>query len=192
MKGPGSRKFALSMSLSAVLVLALAQYGSAHGGSRERNFPQSKAVIEKILKDLQASMAGHLPVLDGFAISGNHPFDRYQRAYYQSTADVTATASGGTLVRVNTKVTAWYSDPVPSRSGYQLLTSNGRLEGDLLDQLAERLETANDAVHAAEPVLPKVSASSREHFHRRWLKVCPLRIIRDQACRRMPATIQAN
>jgi hypothetical protein len=150
------------MSLSAVLVLALAQYGSAQGGSRERNFPQSKAVIEKILKDLQASMAGRLPVLDGFAISGNHPFDRYQRAYYQSTADVTATASGGTLVRVNTRVTAWYSDPVPARSGYQLLTSNGRLEGDLLDQLAERLGTANDAVHAAEPVLPKVSASSRQ------------------------------
>jgi len=149
------------MSLSAVLVLALAQYGSAQGDSRERNFPQSKAVIEKILKDLQASMAGHLPVLDGFAISGNHPFDRYQRAYYQSTADVTATASGGTLVRVNTKVTAWYSDPVPSRSGYQLLTSNGRLEGDLLDQVAERLAAVNDMVPGAKSSLSK-AASSRQ------------------------------
>src|SRR5258708_19741683 len=132
MKGPGSRKFALSMSLSAVLVLALAQYGSAHGGSRERNFPQSKAVIEKILKDLQASMAGHLPVLDGFAISGNHPFDRYQRAYYQSTADVTSTASGGTLATVTTKVPACYSDPVPSRSRYHFFTSTPRLKANLL------------------------------------------------------------
>jgi hypothetical protein len=162
MKGHGSRKFALSMSLSAVLVLASAQYGSAQGGPRERNFPQSKAVIEKILKDLQASMAGHLPVLDGFAISEDRPFDRYQRAYYQSTATVTAIASGETLVRVSARVTAWYSDPVSSRSGYQLLKSNGRLEGDLLDQLTERLAAASDALPAASPVLSKAGPSTRQ------------------------------
>src|SRR5712671_880277 len=162
MKGPGPRKVALSACLSATLILAFAQYSSAQTDPRERTFPQSRAVVEKIVKELQASMAGHLPVLDGFAISGNHPFDRYQRAYYQSTADVTATASGGTLVRVNTKVTAWYSDPVPSRSGYQLLTSNGRLEGDLLDQVAERLAAVNDMVPGAKSSLSKAAASSRQ------------------------------
>jgi hypothetical protein len=36
-------------------------------------------------------------------------------------------------------VTAWYLDPAGSHSGYQLLTSNGRLESDLLDQLADQL-----------------------------------------------------
>jgi len=162
MKGRDLRKFALPASLSATLVLAFVQCGSAQAGLRERTFPQSKAVVEKILKDLQASMAGHLPVLDGFAISGNRPFDRYQRAYYQSTANVTSTASGGALVRVSTKVTAWYSDPVPSRSGYQLLTSNGRLEGDLLDQLADRLAAVNDMVPGAKPSLSKAAPSSRQ------------------------------
>jgi hypothetical protein len=143
-------------------VLAFVQYGSAQAGPRERTFPQSKAVVEKILKDLQASMAGRLPVLDGFAISGDRPFDRYQRAYYQSTANVTSTASGGALVRVSTKVTAWCSDPVPSRSGYKLLTSNGRLEGDLLDQLADRLAAVNDVVPGAKPSLSKAAPSSRQ------------------------------
>ena len=162
MKGRGLRKFAVPASLSATLVLAFVQYGSAQAGPRERTFPQSKAVVEKILKDLQASMAGRLPVLDGFAISGDRPFDRYQRAYYQSTANVTSTASGGVLVRVSTKVTAWCSDPLPSRSGYKLLTSNGRLEGDLLDQLADRLAAVNDVVPGAKPSLSKVAPSSRQ------------------------------
>jgi hypothetical protein len=162
MNGRGPMKFALSASLSAMLGLAFVQCGSAQSGPRERAFPQSKAVIEKTLKDLQASMAGRLPVLDGFAIPGDHPFDRYQRVYYQSTANVISTASGGALVRVSTKVTAWYSDPVPSRSGYQLLTSNGRLEGDLLDQLADRLAAANNVVPADKPALSIAAPSTHQ------------------------------
>lgn len=160
MKGRGLKNFALSASLLAMLGLA-GQYGSTQAGPRERTFSQSKAVVEKALKDLQSSMAGRLPVLDGFAISGDRPFERYQRAYYQSTANVTAPASGGTLVRVSTKVTAWYSDPVPSRSGYQLLTSNGRLEGDLLDQLAERLAAVNGAPPVADSSPSKNAPSTR-------------------------------
>jgi hypothetical protein len=156
------KRLALSASVSVMLVLASVRHGSAQTDSRERTFSQSKAFVEKILKDLQASMAGHLPILDGFAISGDRPFDRYHRAYYQSTASVTSTASGGTLVRVSTKVTAWYSDSLPSRSGYQLLTSNGRLEGDLLDQLAERLAAANDAAAVANSSLPKGVPSARK------------------------------
>lgn len=42
-------------------------------------------------------------------------------------------------MRVTVQVTAWYADPAAARSGYQLLPSNGRLEADLLDQLADQL-----------------------------------------------------
>lgn len=159
MKFRDLRKVALP---AFVLILGSAQYGLAQTDVRERSFPQSKVVVERILKGLQASMAGHLPVLDGFAISGDRPFDRYHRAYYQSTASVTSTASGGSIVRINTKVTAWYSDSVPSRSGYQLLTSNGRLESDLLDQLAERLAAAGDAVPGVNPSRPADAFSARQ------------------------------
>ena len=132
----------------------------------ERDFPQSKATVEKALAAVQANLAGHLPVLDGFANPGEHPLDRYQRAYYQSKVQVTSTPSGGSLVRVSTKVTAWYADPVASRSGYQLLTSNGRLESDLLDQLADQLArgptaSANQTASVSSPK-PSTEVQSSE------------------------------
>jgi hypothetical protein len=134
-----SRRALLQMLVWAALVLVSVKHGNAQGGPYERTFPQSKMTVEQALKGIQAAMAGHLPTLEGFALPKDQPLDHYQRSYYQSSVQVIPTSSGGSLVRVTTKVTAWYADPVPSRSGYRLLTSNGRLEGDLLDQLAEVL-----------------------------------------------------
>jgi hypothetical protein len=59
-------------------------------------------------------------------------------------------------------VTAWYADPVAARSGYQLLTSNGRLEADVLDQLAEQLAkvTTENSSRTASVATPKPSAES--------------------------------
>ena len=48
--------------------------------------------------------------------------------------------SSETSVRVSAKITAWYDDPDKQRSGYQILTSNGRLENDALDRIQETLE----------------------------------------------------
>ena len=153
----GSRAPALALAsfsifVCAALALVLAEFSYAQGNSHERSFPQSKPVVEKALRGMQASMAGHLPVLDGFAVPGDHSLDRYQRAYYQSTVQVIPNPAGGSLVRVSTKVTAWYADPSASRSGYQLLTSNGRLEADLLDQLADVLASGVSA--APSPIRP--------------------------------------
>ena len=122
----------------------------------ERTYPQSKSAVEKALKQLQPSMRGRLPVLEGFAAPADHPLSRYQRAYYEASAQVSSTPSGGAVVRVNTKLTAWYQDSIASRSGYQLLTSNGRLESDLLDQLSDLLASSGGATNpmkttAAEP-----------------------------------------
>ena len=128
-----------------VVILVAVQSGSAQAGPYERTYHQSRSAVEKALKELQPSMSGRLPALEGFASPGDHPLNRYQRAYYQSAVQVSATASGGALVRVNTKVTAWYADSNPSRSGYQLLTSNGRIESDLLDQLTDLLATSPSA-----------------------------------------------
>src|SRR5208282_6646959 len=100
-------------------------------------------------KQLQPAMRGRLPVLEGFALPGDHPLSRYQRAYYESDVQVRSTASGESAVRVNTKVTAWYTDSTPSRSGYQLLTSNGRLESDLLDQLTDLLAGSAGATNSS-------------------------------------------
>lgn len=123
----------------ALLAVASAIRLNAQTTPNERVFPQSKAAIEKALKTLQPAMAGRLPVLDGFCKSPERPLDRYQRGYYQAEAEVTANASGGSTVRIRTKLTAWYADPSSSASGYQLLVSNGRIEADILDELAEKL-----------------------------------------------------
>lgn len=138
-QGAMIRRTAVGAVLGLTILTLLAGLAWAQGSGYERTFPQSKATVEKVLKDMQLSMAGRLPVLDGFALAGDHPLDRYQRVYFQSTVQVSAAASGGSVVHVSTKVTAWYSDAIPSRSGYQLLTSNGRLEVDLLDELAAEL-----------------------------------------------------
>ncbi len=125
--------------LAFVVVFCCAESGYAQGNGSERAFPQSKAAVEQVLKGMQTASAGRLPVLDGFATSVDHPLDHFQRGYYQSKFQVSATASGGSIVRVSVQITAWHVDPVAAKSGYQLLTSNGRLEADLLDQLADQL-----------------------------------------------------
>lgn len=130
----------------------------------ERSFGQSKVAIENALKTMQASMAGRLPVLDGFANPAEgRSLDRYQRGYYQATAEITS-APNGSVVRITAKVTAWYSDPTNAHSGYQLLKSNGRLEADLLDQLEDQLAknmTKKETTVSAAAQPPATSASAK-------------------------------
>ncbi len=149
--------------LAAAWILVCANLGRAQ--SNERTFPQSKATVEKAVKELPSS-SGRLPTLDGFATSAEHPLDRYQRGYYQARFQVSAAPSGGSVVRVSVQVTAWYADSVAGKSGYQVLTSNGRLEGDLLDQLAEQLAAKapqpGASTTAKTAPAPPVKAPERE------------------------------
>jgi hypothetical protein len=102
-------------------------------------FAKSKDEVDKALKEMQAYAGQKLPVVDGFVATGDQPLDRFERSFYQFSIDLLPTGSGGTIVRVIAKITAWYADPDPSKSGYQVLPSNGRLELDLLDRLREKL-----------------------------------------------------
>jgi hypothetical protein len=151
----GARDYVLALCGWMVILSNMVAWTQSN--PTERIFLQSKAAIEKGLKAMQANMAGHLPILEGFASAGERPLDRYQRGYYQATAEVVPNSSGGSLVRIKAKVTAWYSDPSSSRSGYQLLNSNGRLESDLLDQLAEQLATSASEKTVASSAVPKAS-----------------------------------
>ena len=127
------------------LVVFLGSPAFAQIAANERVFPQSKATIEQALRTMQPEMSGRLPTLDGFAQAGSYSLERCERGYFQTTIEVTAVPSGGSLVRVSVKVTAWYADPVASRSGYKLLASNGRIESDLFDQLTDQLATSASA-----------------------------------------------
>jgi hypothetical protein len=135
----GHRRVLWQAVLAVTIFFAPLKSVRAQGPGYERTFPQSKAAVEKALKALQSASSGRLPVLAGFATSADHPLERYQRGYYESKFQVTAAPSGESVVRASVQVTAWYADPTNAHSGYQLLTSNGRLEADLLDQLADQL-----------------------------------------------------
>jgi len=98
-------------------------------------------VIHTAVKKLPGGTSGPLPVLEGFVVPGQHALDRYKRPYYQYAVRITPAPSGGSVVRVTTKITAWYSDS--AHSGYEVLESNGRLESDLLDRLQDSLGAAS-------------------------------------------------
>jgi hypothetical protein len=134
-------------------LMMLARFSEAQIPPYERTFAQSKAAVERALKELQPSVSGRLPVLDGFTLPGDRPLDRFQRGYYQCAVQLNSTPTGGARVRVSAKITAWYSDPASSKSGYQVLPSNGRLETDFLDRLEEALgsKSASPAVPAIPP-----------------------------------------
>ncbi len=142
-------------ALSVLSALLCTICGRAQTASYERAYSKPKAEVERALRDdLQAYSAARLPTVEGFAASGDQPPDRYQRPYYQYSIEVLPESSGPTRVRVRATITAWYADPTPSRSAYQALPSNGRLETDLLDRLEEALggKSTVSAAGAASPV----------------------------------------
>jgi len=138
------RRPALKLFASVALIGLAAFSVTADTGTQtsqvERTFRAPKSAVEKALKQLQPAMSGHLPTLEGFVQVGDHPLNRYQRAFYQCTTHVTETPAGS-VVRVSAEVTAWYKDA--AHSGYQLLKSNGRIEADLLDQLSDQVSDAS-------------------------------------------------
>jgi hypothetical protein len=140
----------LQAAALTALLLIFSHSVTAQSAPVERLFPQSKSAVEKALKQLQSSMSGRLPALEGFTLVGDHPLSQYQRAFYQCSIKVTSVPAGRSVVRVSAKVTAWYADANNSRSGYQLLLSNGRLEADLLDQLSDQLSGTSSDTGAGE------------------------------------------
>jgi hypothetical protein len=150
-----------ALTCCLALLSVLTGLGSSQSNPYERSFPQSKTAVEKAIKQVQPT-AGRLPVLDGFARSGDRPLDRFQRGYYQCAIQVSSTPSGGSMVRISAKITAWYADPVPSNSGYQVLSSNGRLETDFLDRIEEILSGTTSAPTATTKEGPTASPAKNK------------------------------
>ncbi len=122
-----------------VLIFPLMRTAVAQAVPYARTFYKSKEEVESGLKGLQAYTGQKLPIVDGFVAPADQPLDRYERAFYQFAIELAPGTSGGTVVSVTAKITAWYADRDPSKSGYQVLPSNGRLELDLLDRLSDKL-----------------------------------------------------
>ena len=141
MKRPGQKFLTAIMrigGLGGVLSILLTAAVFPQAVPYARSFPKSEEEVDGALKELQAYAGQKLPIVDGFVATGDKPLNQYERAFYQFSFDLLPGTSGGTIVRVTAKITAWYADKDPAKSGYQVLPSNGRLELDLLDRLEEK------------------------------------------------------
>jgi hypothetical protein len=144
------------------LTFALPRLLTAQAVPYAATFAKSKDEVDKALKDMQAYTGQRLPVVDGFVATGDQPLNRFERAFYQFSIELLPGSSGNTIVRVSAKITAWYADPEPWKSGYQVLPSNGRLELDLLERLRETLEgkTAASTRPGVQAPRPKLDLST--------------------------------
>ena len=129
---------ALSFARTSAGQSAAAEKVEARQGA-ERVLHHQKAEVEKAIQDLHATLKGRLPILDGFANDVDEPWDRFARGYYECAVRVVAQGQNETLVHITAKISAWYTDANPAKSGYRELVSNGRVEADLLDRIEESL-----------------------------------------------------
>jgi hypothetical protein len=126
----------------------------------ERAYKHPQVEVERALRDLGAYATAPLPALDGFVNADSNNFDLYDNPHYEFRVKVTEQAPEQTLVSLSARVTAWYSNALPSESRYVLLPSNGRLEKELLDRLTAYLEKGNARQPSGSTSMPTASAVS--------------------------------
>jgi len=132
-------------------------FGQAPAAQRE--FHHSKSEVDKVIQDLRPTLKGRLPVLEGFVDNSAELSDRVTRGYYECSIQETAKSQQVTEVQVVAKITVWYTDPDPAKSGYRVLPSNGRLEADTLDRIGEALDPGQaGSVATSSPAAPQQSA----------------------------------
>ena len=142
-------------SFFAILFLSalLHKVAVAQDAVYQRTFPVSEGEANVAVQKIRDSSKGRLPTLEGFVQQADQAAERYDKGYFECTFQVSRTATGGTLVRTTAKITAWYADPAALHSGYRVLVSNGRLESDVLDRIAEVL-TPQAAIGAGSKTAP--------------------------------------
>ncbi len=140
----------LACAVFSIIPLPPSQAAADQARGMQRVFHHQKAEVEKAIQDLHATLKGRLPILGGFAESIDEQSDRLTRGYFECAVQVVANGPDETRVHVTAKITAWYTDPNPTQSGYRVLLSNGHVESDLLDRIDEALATKATVTAAPE------------------------------------------
>lgn len=153
---PVRRTFRLG-SAFALLSCAMVWAQADPGQGAERTYSYSLEVVQQGLQRIGGFGGGKLPTVDGF-VTAVSQVERYERPYFQYRVHLKPLDANSTMVGVEAKISAWFADPVASRSEYRGLPSNGRLESDLLDRLQEALR---GRAATPESALPESAAASR-------------------------------
>jgi hypothetical protein len=178
----------------AITILFVSMVCWAQNSPQQKLFSEPVPKIQAALKNLPGGTSGSLPVLDGFVVAGARKLDAYRRPYYRFSVSITSARSGGSLVAVTAKITAWNGDP--AHSGYEVLQSNGRLESDLLDRLRDRLASTSEGnttiaaatssrahaepTHALSPPAPDIPAPMPQFPHASGISTPGSRSTSDQ------------
>jgi hypothetical protein len=142
----------LGFPLLCVGLLFCRQAGAqAEGAVVERTYPYSLEIVQKGLQRTGGFGGGKLPIVDGFVAATASQLERYERPYYQYRVHLKPVDPNTTVVGVEARISAWYADPDPAHAEYRSLTSNGRLESDLLDRLQEGLRRAVALPESGQP-----------------------------------------
>ena len=142
----------LSRALAGLVALVLCGglSGQTPGVRQDRTYDFPIIAVQTALRQMGAYTGSRLPTLDGFITMTKAEMPHYQRPYYEYKIDLEPAAANHTLVHVKANISAWCDDPGGGQASYQAFASNGRLEGDLLDRLAEYL-SKNKADLMTEP-----------------------------------------
>jgi hypothetical protein len=142
---------ALTFFVLALLLCGQAWAQADTSPAVERTYPYSLESVQKGLQQIGGFGGGKLPIVDGFVTAMVGQPEHYERPYYQYRVHLKPVGPDSTVVSVEAKISALYADSDPSRSEYRALTSNGRLEADLLDRLQEALRGAIAAPASRQP-----------------------------------------
>jgi hypothetical protein len=149
------------LSAAALVTILMCQILVAQAPSAEQTFHVSRSDAESALRKLQAYSGARLPTLEGFVSPEEPSLDSYQRGYYQYSVQIKTVNATESLVQVSVKITAWHEDRDASKSGYRVLSSNGRLESDLLERLKAALSQRPAVANVAPQQKPQSSSSSK-------------------------------
>jgi hypothetical protein len=140
--------------------LCLSIPATSQQSANQRSFFTSSSEISGAIVKIGATTKGRLPTLEGFVHQPDQPIERYSKGYFECTFQMMPPVDGSITVRVVAKVSAWYTDPDPAQSGYRVLTSNGRMESDALDHLAEVLPANASDGSPSRPPAPSPAATA--------------------------------
>jgi hypothetical protein len=149
-----------------LLCVCFSMAATAQQSANQRSFFTSSSEISGAIVKIGATTKGRLPTLDGFVHQPDQPIERYSKGYFECAFQQLPPVDGSITVRVVAKVSAWYTDPDPAQSGYRVLSSNGRLESDALDRLAEVLPANASDGNPSRPPTPSPAATAPAYSYR--------------------------
>jgi hypothetical protein len=151
---PPALAWMVRITLMLALLAPITWSQSENAMSVERTFAFPADVVKSALDRVAGSGGGKLPMIDGFVLAAVPDMDRYERPYYQYRVQLLPGDNNNSIVKVEARISAWYSDPDPARSQYRSLPSNGRLENDFLDHLQQVLTPGSSKANGIGKPIP--------------------------------------